>query len=67
MLPAKAKQINFFKNYTDYPMKWYLQQFPPAEVFLSKGALMTGEASPGYLVSIYFAVFIVFAILFILT
>lgn len=49
VLPAKAKQINFFKNYTDYPMKWYLQQFPPAEVFLSKGALMTGEASPGYL------------------
>ena len=24
--------------------------FPPAETFLSNGALMTGEASPGYLV-----------------
>jgi hypothetical protein len=30
-------------------MKWYLQHFPTTTSFLSSGALMTGEASPGYL------------------
>jgi len=51
VLPAKNKQIHYFRYYTNYPMKWYLSNFPPAETFLSNGALMTGEASPGYLVS----------------
>jgi len=50
VLPAKDKQIHYFKYLTDRPMKWYLSNFPPAETFLSNGALMTGEASPGYLV-----------------
>jgi len=53
VLPAKNKQVTYFRNYTEYPMKWYLSNFPPAETFLSNGALMTGEASPGYLVSVY--------------
>lgn len=30
-------------------MKWYLHHFPTAISFLSSGALLTGEASPGYL------------------
>lgn len=30
-------------------MKWYLRHFPNAVSFLGSGALMTGEASPGYL------------------
>ena len=50
VLPAKNKQIHYFKYWTSRPMKWYLSNFPPAETFLSNGALMTGEASPGYLV-----------------
>ena len=50
VLPAKDKQIHYFKYWTSRPMKWYLSNFPPAKTFLSNGALMTGEASPGYLV-----------------
>lgn len=49
VLPAREKQIHYFKYYTRYPMRWYLKHFPPAEPFLSSGALITGEASPGYL------------------
>lgn len=49
VLPAKNKQIHYFKYWTSRPMKWYLSNFPPAKTFLSSGALMTGEASPGYL------------------
>lgn len=30
-------------------MKWYLRHFPTTTSFLASGALMTGEASPGYL------------------
>ena len=30
-------------------MQWYLKHFPTATSFLASGALMTGEASPGYL------------------
>mmetsp|Transcript_19385 Transcript_19385/g.45108 ORF Transcript_19385/g.45108 Transcript_19385/m.45108 type:complete len:346 (-) Transcript_19385:166-1203(-) len=37
------------KYYTHYPMKWYLSHFPTAVSYLSSGALMSGEASPGYL------------------
>lgn len=31
------------------PLKWYYQHFPTTASFLSTGALLTGEASPGYL------------------
>ena len=30
-------------------MKWYLHHFPTTTSFMASGALMTGEASPGYL------------------
>lgn len=30
-------------------MKWYLAHFPTATSFLAQGALVTGEASPGYM------------------
>lgn len=49
VLPAKEKQVHYFKNATHLPMSWYLSHFPSTETFLSHGALMTGEASPGYL------------------
>lgn len=49
VLPAREKQIHYFKYYTRYPMRWYLKHFPSSESFLSSGTLMTGEASPGYL------------------
>lgn len=32
-----------------YPLRWYLRHFPSTESFLASGALMTGEASPGYI------------------
>lgn len=32
-----------------HPLKWYYSYFPNAVSYLSSGALMTGEASPGYL------------------
>eukprot|EP00980_Cylindrotheca_fusiformis_P031367 scaffold26259_cov108-Cylindrotheca_fusiformis.AAC.1 len=31
------------------PLAWYYSWFPTTETFLENGALMTGEASPGYL------------------
>jgi hypothetical protein len=43
------KQIHYFKYYADRPMKWYFSHFPTSKSFLSSGALITGEASPGYL------------------
>ena len=51
VLPAKQKQIHYFKYHTTQTMEWYLNNFPGTDTFLSSGALMTGEASPGYLVS----------------
>lgn len=57
VLPAFRKQIHYFKYYTKYPMKWYLSNFPTTESFVSSGALMTGESSPGYIVSILFLLF----------
>ena len=51
VLPSKQKQVQYFqKNFTK-PMSWYLSHFYGTEDFLSSGGLMTGEASPGYLVS----------------
>ena len=41
--------IPLFQYYSTRPMKWYLHHFPTTTSFLASGALMTGEASPGYL------------------
>lgn len=49
VLPAKIKQVQFFKYHHELGMRWYLSHFPTAKAFLSSGALMTGEAAPGYL------------------
>lgn len=49
VLPAKMKQVQFFKYHYEKGMHWYLSHFPTAAHFLSSGALMTGEAAPGYL------------------
>jgi hypothetical protein len=49
VLPAKEKQIHYFKYFASRSMIWYLNHFPTATSFLASGALMTGEASPGYL------------------
>jgi hypothetical protein len=49
VLPANQKQIHYFKYYARQGLKWYLSHFPSTRSFLSNGALMTGEASPGYL------------------
>jgi len=49
VLPASMKQIHYFKYYADRTMKWYLHHFPKTTSFLASGALLTGEASPGYL------------------
>ena len=51
VVPSKQKQIHYFKYFPNRPMSWYLSHFYSTEDFLSSGALMTGEASPGYLVS----------------
>lgn len=49
ILPAREKQIHYFKFYPDKSLKWYYDHFPTTVSFLANGALMTGEASPGYL------------------
>jgi hypothetical protein len=38
-----------FQYHRHEPLKWYYQHFPSTSSFLAAGALMTGEASPGYL------------------
>jgi hypothetical protein len=48
VLPAKNKQVDYYRYHSENTMKWYLSNFPTAQDFLSSGALMTGEASPGY-------------------
>lgn len=45
VLPAKEKQIHYFKYYAGLPMEWYYKRFPSTESFLSSGALVTGEAA----------------------
>lgn len=52
VLAAKNKQVDYYRYFSSRSMKWYLSNFPTAESFLSSGALMTGEASPGYLVRV---------------
>lgn len=37
------------KYHLKKPIRWYYSWFPTAQSFLQHGALMTGEASPGYL------------------
>jgi len=50
VVPAIEKQIHYFK-YTakSRPLEWYYGHFPTPKSFLEHGALITGEASPGYL------------------
>lgn len=48
VLPAKKKQVDYFKYLSFKPMEWYLSNFPSAQTFLARGALMTGESSPSY-------------------
>ena len=49
ILPAKEKQIDYFRYHPSIPISWYYSHFPTIESFLGRGALMTGEASPGYM------------------
>lgn len=49
VLPASEKQIHYFKYHRHEPLKWYYSHFPKTSNFLAAGALMSGEASPGYL------------------
>ncbi|KAL7443970.1 hypothetical protein ACHAXH_009880 [Discostella pseudostelligera] len=49
ILPAKEKQIDYFNYHKAMPLSWYYSNFPTIESFLGRGALMTGEASPGYM------------------
>ena len=49
VVPASEKQIHYFKYYASYSMRWYMSHFPLATSFVASGALITGEASPGYL------------------
>lgn len=49
VLPASQKQIHYFKYHRHEPLKWYYAHFPSTASFISAGALLTGEASPGYL------------------
>ncbi|KAL3797693.1 hypothetical protein ACHAWO_005299 [Cyclotella atomus] len=49
VLPAKEKQIHYFLYHSHQSLKWYYSHFPSIESYLGKGALMSGEASPGYL------------------
>jgi len=49
ILPAKEKQIDYFRYHESIPISWYYSHFPTIESFLGRGALMTGEASPGYM------------------
>jgi len=49
VLEAKKKQVDYFRFYLPRGMHFYLSHFPTTKYFLSSGALITGEASPGYL------------------
>ena len=52
ILPARQKQVDYFRNGRQLnmpPLSWYYSNFPTIESFLGRGALMTGEASPGYM------------------
>lgn len=49
VLPASEKQVHYFRYYANRDLQWYYQHFPTTKSFLSSGALMTGEAAPGYI------------------
>lgn len=49
VLPAIEKQIHYFLYHTHQSLGWYFAHFPGIESFLGRGALMSGEASPGYM------------------
>ena len=49
ILPAIEKQIHYFIYHKSKPLSWYYSHFPTIESFLGRGALMSGEASPGYM------------------
>mmetsp|Transcript_22986 Transcript_22986/g.47349 ORF Transcript_22986/g.47349 Transcript_22986/m.47349 type:complete len:767 (+) Transcript_22986:65-2365(+) len=49
VLPANEKQIHYFLYHRTRSLGWYYSHFPSLESFLGRGALMTGEASPGYM------------------
>ena len=49
ILPASEKQIHYFLYHAHKSLGWYYSHFPMMESFLGRGALMTGEASPGYM------------------
>lgn len=49
VLPASEKQVHYFLYHTHQSLKWYYSHFPSIESFLGRGALMSGEASPGYM------------------
>ena len=49
VLPAYEKEIQYFKYRKHYGLRWYMSHFPTTKSFLAHGALMTGEASPGYM------------------
>ena len=50
-MPAKEKQVHYFTFYYNRGLSWYYSQFPSAIPFVETGALITGEAAPGYLPS----------------
>ena len=50
-ISAKKKQVHYFTFYFNRGLAWYYSQFASAKSFLSQGALITGEAAPGYLPS----------------
>ena len=50
VVPAIEKQIHYFiYGIKSKPIEWYYGHFPTPISFLEHGAIMTGEASPGYL------------------
>ena len=50
-VPNTYSPVPLLQYYSTCPMKWFffLHHFPTTTSFLASGALMTGEASPGYL------------------
>ena len=48
-LPILTLYLLSPQYHMDKPLEWYYSWFPTARSFLQHGALMTAEASPGYL------------------
>ena len=47
--PTPIPFVSTLQYHLNKPMAWYYSWFPTAQSFLQHGALITGEASPGYL------------------